>query len=151
MTNIGDLLGAKADQLTQNNINVGDIHLLKLDKSNGITTKNGDKTRDKFFIVLGFDEEGNVIGGLVINSSINYNLPTVITDYQLPVTVEQFPFLKYNSFINCSKIIIAKRSKFTKDTYRGAISDDEMLELIIDTVKESPTVNKKQLEEFGII
>ncbi len=151
MTSIGELLGAKADQLTQDNINVGDIHLLKLDKSNGITPKNGDKTRDKFFIVLGFDEEGNVIGGLVINSNINYNLPTAITDYQLPVTVEQFPFLEYNSFINCSKIIIAKKSKFTKDTYRGAISDDEMLELIIDTVKESPTVNKKQLEEFRII
>lgn len=151
MTNIGDLLGAKADQLTQDNINVGDIHLLRLDKSNGITPKNGNKTRDKFFIVLGFDEDGNVLGGVVVNSNINYNLPTAITDYQLPVTVEQFPFLKHNSFINCSKIIIARRSKFTKDTYRGTIADDEMMEIIMDTIKESPTVNKKQLEAFGIM
>ncbi len=151
MTNIGDLLGAKADQLTQDNINVGDIHLLRLDKNNGITPKNGNKTRDKFFIVLGFDEDGNVIGGVVVNSNINYNLPTAITDYQLPVTVEQFPFLEHSSFINCSKIIIARRSKFTKDTYRGTIYDDEMIEIIIDTVKESPTVNKKQLEAFGIM
>lgn len=150
MTNFGDLLGDLADELTQNSINIGDVHLLNLDQNNGITPKSGDTTRNKFFIVLGFDNEGNVIGGLVINSKINYKLPPSVTDYQLPVSVEQFPFLEHNSFINCSKIIVAKRSKFNKTTYRGEISDTEMMELIINTVKESPTVNKMQLKEFGI-
>lgn len=150
MTNFGDLLGDLADKLTQNSINIGDVHLLNLDQNNGITPKSGDTTRNKFFIVLGFDNEGNVIGGLVINSKINYKLPPSVTDYQLPVSVEQFPFLEHNSFINCSKIIVAKRSKFNKTTYRGEISDTEMMELIINTVKESPTVNKMQLKEFGI-
>lgn len=151
MTNFGDLLGDLADKLTQNSINIGDVHLLNLDQNNGITPKSGDTTRNKFFIVLGFDNEGDVIGGLVINSKINYKLPPSVTDYQLPVSVEQFPFLKHNSFINCSKIIVAKRSKFNKTTYRGEISDTEMMELIINTVKESPTVNKMQLKEFGIV
>lgn len=151
MTNFGDLLGDTADKLTQNSINIGDVHLLNLDQNNGITPKSGNTTRNKFFIVLGFDNEGNVIGGLVINSKINYKLPPSVTDYQLPVSVEQFPFLEHNSFINCSKIIVAKRSKFNKTTYRGEISDTEMMELIINTVKESPTVNKMQLKEFGIV
>lgn len=151
MTNFGDLLGDMADKLTQNSINIGDVHLLNLDQNNGITPKSGDTTRNKFFIVLGFDNEGNVIGGLVINSKINYKLPPSVTDYQLPVSVEQFPFLEHNSFINCSKIIVAKRSKFNKTTYRGEISDTEMMKLIINTVKESPTVNKMQLKEFGIV
>lgn len=151
MTNFGDLLGDLADELTQNSINIGDVHLLNLDQNNGITPKSGDTTRNKFFIVLGFDNEGNVIGGLVINSKINYKLPPSVTDYQLPVSVEQFPFLEHNSFVNCSKIIVAKRSKFNKTTYRGEISDTEMMELIINTVKESPTVNKMQLKEFGIV
>lgn len=151
MTNFGDLLGDLADELTQNSINIGDVHLLNLDQNNGITPKSGDITRNKFFIVLGFDNDGNVIGGLVINSKINYKLPPSVTDYQLPVSVEQFPFLEHNSFINCSKIIVAKRSKFNKTTYRGEISDTEMMDLIINTVKESPTVNKMQLKEFGIV
>lgn len=151
MTNFGDLLGDMADELTQNSINIGDVHLLNLDQNNGITPKSGDTTRNKFFIVLGFDNEGNVIGGLVINSKINYKLPPSVTDYQLPVSVDQFPFLEHNSFINCSKIIVAKRSKFNKTTYRGEISDTEMMELIINTIKESPTVNKMQLKEFGIV
>ena len=151
MTNFGDLLGDMADELTQNSINIGDVHLLNLDQNNGITPKSGNTTRNKFFIVLGFDNEGNVIGGLVINSKINYKLHPSVTDYKLPVSVEQFPFLEHNSFINGSKIIVAKRSKFNKTTYRGEISDTEMMELIINTIKESPTVNKMQLKEFGIV
>ena len=95
MTNLGDLLGNMADKLAQDNLNVGDVHLLNLDQKNGITPKAGDATRNKFFIILGFDNEGNVIGGLVINSNINYNLPATVTDYQLPVTVEQFSFLEH--------------------------------------------------------
>lgn len=151
MTNIGDLLGSAADELLQSSINVGDVYLLNLDPSNGITPKNDDATRNKFFIVLGFDNEGNVIGGLVINSKINYNLPSTVTDYQLPITVKQCPFLQHNSFVNCSKIIVAKRTKFGKETYRGEISDPEIMKLIIDTVKESPTINRKQLKDFGLI
>lgn len=150
MTTLGDILGKAANDLMQLSIKIGDVHLLQLDPTNGITPKNGDVARNKFFIVLGFDNEGNVVGGLVINSKINYNLPPTITDYQLPITVTQCPFLQHNSFVNCSKIIVAKRTNFNRDTYRGEISDSELMRLIIDTVKESPTVNKKQLKDFGI-
>lgn len=151
MTNIGELLGEQADRVAQDSIKVGDVHFINLDESNGITPKNGDASRDKFFIVLGLDGEGNVIGGVVINSSINYNLPASITDYQLPVKVKQFPFLRYNSFVNCSNLVVASRAKFSVNTYRGEVSDKDIIELIVGTVKESPTVNKKQLKEFGII
>lgn len=151
MTKFGDLLGEQADSLVRYTLNIGDVHLLVLDKGNGITPKDGEETRNKFFVVLGFDEEGRVIGGLVINSTINHNLPSSITDYQLPVTVRQCPFLKHNSFINCSKLITAERSKFDSSTYKGEISDDDLMEQIIGTVKESPTVNRKMLKIFGII
>ena len=151
MTILGDILEDVGDTLAQDKIKVGNVYLINLDQQNGITPKNGDLTRDKFFIVLGFDNEGNVIGGLVINSKINYNLPSSVTDYQLPIKVEQCPFLKYNSFVNCSKIIVANKAKFTKNTYRGEISDPEFIDLLINTVKESPTVNTKLLKRFGLI
>ena len=149
-TVLGDILGDVGDKLAQDNIKVGNVYLINLDQQNGITPKNGDLTRDKFFIVLGFDQEGNIIGGLVINSNINYNLPSSVTDYHLPLKVEQCPFLKHNSFVNCSKIIVANKTKFTKQAYRGEISDSELMELIVNTVKDSPTVNTKQLKRFGL-
>lgn len=151
MTKIGDLFGNVADKLTQDTLKIGDVHMLVLDKSNGITPKDGDNTRNKFFVVLGFDKEGNVIGGLVINSNINHRLPSTITDYQLPVTVEQCPFLKHNSYVNCSRLITAERNKFDMSTYRGEIQDCDLMEQIVGTVKESPTASKKMLKDFGII
>lgn len=151
MTKFGDLLGETADELVRVCTNIGDVHLLNLNQSNGITPKNGDESRNKFFIVLGYDKDGNIIGGLVINSKINYRLPPSITDFQLPISVEQFPFLEHNSFVNCSKIIIASKSNFSISTYRGTISDEETLRLIFETVKESPTVNRRLLKDFGII
>lgn len=151
MTNIGDLIGNLADKVVQDNIRIGDVHMLVLDNSNGITPKDGAETRNKFFVVLGFDKYGNVIGGLVINSKINYNLPSSITDYQLPISVEQCPFLEHNSFVNCSRLITANRNKFGKSTYKGEISDSELMAQIVNTVKESPTANKRILKDFGII
>ena len=151
MIKLGKILADIGNKLTQDNIKIGNVYLLNLNENNGITPKDGDSTRNKFFIVLGFDNDGNVIGGLVINSNINNKLPSTITDYQLPITVEQCPFLNHNSFINCSKIIIANRTKITMQSYRGEISDPELMKLIFDTVKESPTINQKQLETFGII
>lgn len=150
-TVLGDILGDVGDKLAQDNVKVGNVYLISLDQQNGITPKNGDLTRDKFFIVLGFDQEGNVIGGLVINSNINYNLPSSVTDYHLPLKVEQCPFLKHHSFVNCSKIIVANKTKFTKQPFRGEITDPELMELIVNTVKDSPTVNTKQLKRFGLI
>ena len=82
MTNFGDLFGDMADELTQNSINIGDVHLLNLDQNNGITPKSGNTTRNKFFIFIGFDNEGNVIGSLVIKSKINYKFHPSVTDYQ---------------------------------------------------------------------
>lgn len=150
MTKIGDLLGDLVDDISRDAISIGDVHMLVLDKTNGITPKDGENTRDKFFVVLGFDKEGNVIGGVVINSNINNNLPTTITDYQLPITVEQCPFLKHKSYVNCSRLMIAERTKFSSTTFRGEMGA-ELMEQIVETVKESPTMNKKMLKDFGII
>ena len=151
MTSIGDLLGNRADTLARNSISIGDVHYLSLGAEEGITAKNGLPTKDKYFVVLGFDNKGNIIGGIVVNSHINKNLPSSITDYMLPVTVDQCPFLKYNSFANCSRLKTVAIEKFNVCTYRGRIEDDSLLELIKGALVESPYNNKQQLREFGLM
>lgn len=151
MTVIGDLLGDKADAIARNSISIGDVHILQLGSNEGITTKNGEPTKDKFFVVLGFDDKGYIIGGIVINSKINYNLPSSVTDYLMPIKVEKCPFLKYDSFANCSRLKTVSIEKFSAHTYRGKIEDEELINQIIGTVIESPYSNKKQLKDFGLI
>ena len=151
MTSIGDLLGNKADALARGSISIGDVHLLQLGSEEGITVRNGNSTKDKFFVVLGFDKSGIVIGGIVVNSKINHNLPTAVTDYLMPLTVKQCPFLKYDSFANCSQLKAVRIEKFTTLTYRGSIEDQDLLNLIKDTIIDSPYSNRQQLKEFGLI
>ena len=151
MTRIGDILGNKADALARDSISFGDVHLLQLGPGEGITVKNGNLSNAKFFVVLGFDKSGNAIGGIVVNSNINHNLPTTITDYMMPVTIQQCPFLKYNSFANCSRLKVVRIDKFNAHTYRGFIEDQKLLNLIKATIIDSPYSNRQQLKEFGLI
>lgn len=150
MTSIGDLIGSLSDKLTQEHIAIGSVYMLRLGETNGITPKNGDTFRDKFFVVLGLNEDRVVVGGLVINSNINKNLPPTVTDYYLQIPAERYPFLKHDSFVNCSTLIVANKDKFTRSTYCGEITDSSFLENIYNTVKESPMVSNKQLKMFGI-
>lgn len=151
MTSIGDILGEKADLLAREVIGIGDVHILPLTSKEGITPKDGQSSRNKYLIVLGFDNDGNMIGGVVVNSNINYNLPSSITDYLMPVTVHQCPFLHYDSFINCSHLVVVKKGKFNSRTFVGKIEDEELMSMIVGTITESPQVNKQQLKEFGIV
>ena len=151
MTKIGDLIGEQSDELSRNMLSVGDVHIIPMGKDENITTKNGKSYRDKFIVILGFDDYGNAVGGGVVNSKVNNNLPSSITDYYMPISASKFPFLRHNSYINCSHLVVAKKDKFNSSTFRGCINDEETIQLIMGTLSECPAVDKQQLIEFGIV
>lgn len=130
-------------------LSVGDVHLLSLGSEDGITPKDGD-ARNKFFVVLGFADDGSVIGGVVINSRINPRLPSTITDYQYPISVSDCPFLSHNSFVNCAHLLRVSPRHFTSRSYRGRI-DEPLLSSVTATVKECPAVSRALLRLFGLI
>ena len=84
MTKLFDLLGKEeAEAFARKNIQVGNVYRIKMDARNGIIPKAGTTSRNKFFIVLGFDDDGNVYGGVIINSNINPNVPQSVKDWQM--------------------------------------------------------------------
>ena len=151
MTKIADLIGGdQADELARFSLSIGDIHHLPLSKEEQITAKDGKDYRNKFLIILGFDTSGNAIGGVVVNSNVNPNLPTSVTDYLMPVTPAQFPFLSHNSFINCSHLIVVKKEKFNRTTFRFHVEDSDLMRMIVGTLSECPLINRQLLKEFSI-
>jgi len=150
MTQIADLIGDQADELARFSLSVGDIHYLPLSKEEQITAKDGKDFRNKYLIILGFDASGNAIGGVVVNSKVNPNLPTTVTDYLMPVAPSQFPFLVHKSFINCSHLIVVKKEKFNRNTFRYHVEDRDLMRIIVGTLSECPLVNKQLLKEFSI-
>lgn len=58
-------------RLAAKTIKIGDVYEITMTEVNGIKPKRGDKSRDKYFVVLGFDSNGIAYGGVIINSQIN--------------------------------------------------------------------------------
>lgn len=53
-------------RLASHAVNVGDVYEMTMTEANGIRPKAGDSSRDKYFIVLGFDPNGVAYGGVII-------------------------------------------------------------------------------------
>lgn len=128
----------------------GDVYFVAMDEKDGITPHDGYSKRNKYFVVLGFDGEGNVYGGVVINSKINKNLARRIADFQYPIRSDKYPFLRYNSFVNCIKLKTTSLSKLAMSDFVGSL-DAEDVELIIGAVIESPMEEAVRLRCFGLI
>lgn len=150
MTKLFDLLNNDIiKSITQKSIEIGNVYRIQMDKSNGITPKPGDTSRNKFFVVLGFDEEGNIYGGVIINSNINQHVPDSVKDWQMPIKQSKYKFLDYDSFVDCSKLKCTSIDKFGKWQFIGTILQED-IKLIIGTIKESPNETPEHLALFGL-
>ena len=124
--------------IAKNTVKVGDVYRIKMDERNGIKPKAGDKSRNKYFIVLGFDSEGNAYGGVIINSEINPNIPQSMKNCHLHIECSKYSFLK-----------IANIEKFGKWQYLGFFSLEDV-QLITTTIQGSPNETKEHLAMFGL-
>lgn len=150
MTKLSDLLDDNSlKAIAKKTIKVGDVFRINMDQRNGIIPKKGDDSRNKFFIVLGFDSEGNIYGGVIINSNINQNIPQAVKDWQMPIKCSKYTFLEYDSFVDCSKLKSASANKFSTWKYLGSVESEDV-ELIIGTIKESPNETQEHLAMFGL-
>lgn len=136
--------------LTKRTVGVGDVFLVELDSSDGIRPKDGAATRHKYFVVLGFDSEGNAYGGVIINSHINQRMDQVVKDYHMPIKSSKYPFLRYDSFVDCLTLKTAPLAKLATGNYSGHMDEDD-IKLIMGALKDSPREKAARLKRFGII
>lgn len=150
MTKLFDALNrSDIERIARDSIKIGNVYRIKMDERNGITPKPGDTSRNKFFIVLGFDCDGNIYGGVIINSNINQNMPKNIKDWHLPIKREKYAFLEHDSFVDCSKLKIVNIDKFGNWQFLGVL-DLEDVKNITRKVQASPNESKEHLAIFGL-
>lgn len=156
MATIGDLLtNAQKGDIIEKGLEVGDVYRMILTVEEGVTPKNPeDDGRNKLFIIIGKDSEGNAIGFVLINSNINPNLSQEIKDLHYPINSKKYSFLKKNSFVNCANLKTIEKEKFSSlfddSKSKGKISQDD-LECIIGALQSSPLSKPKQLKRFGLL
>lgn len=150
MMKISDALNKDdLSKLAARTVKVGDVYEMAMTEANGIKPKSGDSSRNKYFIVLGFDCNGIAYGGVIINTRINRNLPAHLKMYHMPISHLKYPFLRYDSFVDCVRLKVAYPQKFNEWDYLGEIDEYDMA-LIIGTIKESPAENEEHLAQFGL-
>ena len=50
-----EISGSVLQDMMRSTVSVGDVFLIEMDENDGITPKDGDGSRNKYFVVLGFD------------------------------------------------------------------------------------------------
>lgn len=95
MTNLKDLLSDSAiGDLTSSIVQEGDVFRFHLSAEEGVIGKNiGDDGRNKYFIVIGHDREGNAIGLVLIDTHINPNLPLIRQQKHYKILAAKYSFL----------------------------------------------------------
>lgn len=77
-------------------------------------------------------------------------MPSSITDYYMSISCEKYPFLEYDSFVNCSTLKTSTVKKILAGGKSGEILQED-LDMIIGAVCESPNESKMNLKRFGLI
>lgn len=131
-------------------VKVGDVFRITMNRANGITPKPGDDSRDKFYVALGFDNNGNVYGGVIFNSYMNMNLPPYVQAMQCPIQKKQYEFLSHDSYIDCSSIKVVKKQKLLRSKHIGLLQKED-LNSVTNKLKTNTRIAKIELKRFGII
>lgn len=115
--------------------------------------------KNKYYIVVGISENEVALGTVYINSEINpniFNTPQ-LRGYHIPISAAQYPFLRYDSFIDCSHIeeravsdvIKCLNSDNKRYGYYATISENE-LNTILQTLDNAHTIAPILKKKFGI-
>lgn len=132
-------------------IEIGQIYRIKATEQNDITPKGGFPFRIKYFIVIGFDDQGNVYGGVVFDSDINRDyISHAFVDFFLPIPCSKYPFLSHDSFIDCRKLKPALLSTLLEGEYCGNVYSDDY-DNILRLIKMSPRETYVRLRTFGLL
>ena len=154
---VEDLLPQETvERMLLSRVSVGEVFRMHLGKEENIKGKNpGDDGRNKYFVVLGHDLDGNAIGVVIIDTEINPNLPPRRQQMHYQLSAKKYAFLKEKDrFVDCSdlKTITGKRFKelFGNGKAKGTIMQDD-LELIKGAVISYEDASPKALKRFGLI
>lgn len=156
MAKLQDLLSAKSQEnLASSQAVEGAVFCMHLGEDEGVKGKNaGDDGRNKYFVVLGHDSEGNAVGFVLVDSVINPNLPKKRQNAHYKILAKNNAFLNgTDRYVDCSdfKQISKKRFSelFGKDKAKGNINSAD-LKAIKKLTTEYEDASPKLLKRFGL-
>lgn len=130
----------------------GSVFRMRFFPQDGIVPKDaGDTSRDKYFVILGKNNEGDLVALSLINTEINENLRQRIGAFQYQISSSDYEFLNgKDRFVDCYDMKeVASERIVEQGDYAGLISETD-LKSIIKLVNDSPIVSVAKLRRYGI-
>ena len=100
---------------------------------------------------MGFDNQGNIYGGVVFDSEINRNFVNDdFEDFFLPIPCSKYSFLEHDSYIDCRRMKPSTLEKLIEGEFCGNIAQDDFSN-IVKLLRMSPLETYVHLKTFGIM
>ncbi len=113
--------------------------------------------KEKRFVILGVNEEKELLGVVLINSEINFNVmhTPILEGLQYELKSKNNDFLEHDSFIDCSqlhKISHERLKEVLQNDMQNILGEIKQQDLInvITLVQNAPTILPKTLKMFGL-
>ena len=141
-------------KLAKKSVFPGDIFRLEFTKQEGVMPKNKDeKSRNKYFVVLGTTIDGSIIGFVLINTEINRNVSSRMQSLHYKIKVTDYPFLGEDRYICCGEFKQINTTEFFKRFQGGVVGrlKEDHLEVVKSYLSISPKVSAQALRTFGLL
>ena len=120
-----------------------------LSEEEGLVVKGKYKSQDKWIVVIGTCENGDIIGALLINT-VPHDFSKELGAVQFPLYKKDYPFLDYKSWLDCSEIFRIPRAKILKHGgYCGIINETDW-KLIWETIVQTRFISEEDKAELSI-
>lgn len=132
----------------------GEVYRMKLTRDEGVVPKNeGEDSRNKYFVVLGVNGDGSVVGFVLINTNVNRNIPVNLRKSHYLIKVEDYAFLEQNRYVCCGELKEIETTVFFNRFLDGAVGrlSDEHLETVKAIMAQSDNVPVALMKKYGVI
>ena len=133
-------------------LKVGTIVYVELDKNDGLILTDGYPTRLKYIIVAGNKSDKKEYCAVLINSDDDYSESPEWKEDQYPLLQQNYlGILDYNSWLDCTdpKTLSLRKLKARKAEIKGRLTDDD-LKAVMTKLKESDFIDPHTKKVFGI-
>lgn len=138
---------------SHSDLNVGDIVYQCMDRNDGLTLKGKYSTRNKYFVIVGKNSNGDAIGLCLINSDLDYYKDNAERQkFQYTMKQENYPdILKKDSRLDCAELfeMKARKSIAVKAEVVGHLTPEDERN-VIPLVASCKFIQKRLLKVFKI-
>ena len=155
-SSFADMLSkAKIAELIGSVVEEGDVYRMRLDDREGVVGKDGANSRNKYFVLIGNDSEGNAFGFFLIDTNINPSLPEARKQKHIKLLSCNYDFLEgTDRYVDCSDFKIIEKERlsalFSAKKSIAKINKED-ISIIKSEAISYRNANRKLLRRFGLI